>query len=167
MAARRLAAAVLTAALGAATASALAQPADGPMVLLGAGAMGLHDGETGRAEAEVQLRGAPLVWRIEPQGGLLVNDSGSVYGWAGIAADLPVWERLSLTPAFGAGLYGRGDGKDLGHTVEFRSQVELAWTTEDGLRIGVQAYHISNAGLGARNPGVEGALLVVGLPFGR
>jgi hypothetical protein len=169
MAIRRHAAALVLAPVAAlaAPAPAVAQePADQAMAVLGLGAAGLRANDPARVETELQLRGVPLWWRIEPQGGLMVTAAGSIFGWAGIAVDLPLGDSLTLTPAFGPGFYNRGDGKDLGNTLEFRTQVELAWRFDDGMRVGAQAYHISNAGLGTRNPGIEGALLVVGLPIG-
>jgi len=60
-----------------------------------------------------------------------------------------------LTPSFGVGAYDEGDGKDLGDTIEFRSQVELAYRFDNRSRVGVAFSHISNAGIGDRNPGTE------------
>ena len=33
---------------------------------------------------------------------------------------------LTLTPSFTPGLYGEGDGKDLGHLIEFKSEIQLS-----------------------------------------
>ena len=55
----------------------------------------------------------------------------------------------------GGDIYGEGDGKDLGHAIEFRSGIEVAYRFDDYSRLGLSFTHISNAGLDERNPGVE------------
>jgi hypothetical protein len=141
-------------------------PAQAAEALLeaGVGAFGFrHFGPV--PEAEVQLRGPALVWELQPQAGMLLNDHGGFYGWVGVAADVALSEHLRLVPAFGVGYYQRGTGMSLGYPLEFRSQIEIAWRFDDGMRLGVQGYHISNAGLGDINPGVEAVLMVVAMPL--
>ena len=60
-----------------------------------------------------------------------------------------------ITPSFGAGLYGRGNGRDLGSVVEFRSQLELGYRFEKEMRVSIAYSHISNANLSDTNPGVD------------
>jgi hypothetical protein len=60
-----------------------------------------------------------------------------------------------VTPSFGVGAYSDGDGKDLGNTVEFRSQIEGGYRFDDRSRLTLALSHISNASLGDRNPGVN------------
>ena len=71
-----------------------------------------------------------------------------------------------LTPNFAVGVYGNGDGKDLGYAVEFRSGVELAYRFDNYARLGLSFTHISNAGLDERNPGVESLVVMYSIPFG-
>ena len=60
-----------------------------------------------------------------------------------------------FTPSFGAGYYNEGDGKDLGHEIEFRTTFEISYQLKNNNRIGFSFGHISNANLGEKNPGVE------------
>lgn len=97
----------------------------------------------------------PLIWVIEPWAGLEVTSDAAVYGVGGILADIKIGNGFLITPSFGAGLYADGDGKDLGHVVEFRSQLEMGWELENQSRLGVAFGHISNAGLDDSNQGTE------------
>jgi hypothetical protein len=72
---------------------------------------------------------------------------------------------LVLTPSFGAGLYADGGGKELGHAVEFRSQIEIAYRFDNRARLGLAFSHISNASIGDKNPGVEVLNVYYSLPL--
>ena len=58
-------------------------------------------------------------------------------------------------PTFVPGVYRQADGRDLGYPLEFRSQLEVGHRLRAGPRIAVAFSHLSNAGLGSRNPGQE------------
>ena len=60
-----------------------------------------------------------------------------------------------LSPSLAAGVYEDGDQIRLGHTLEFRSGGDITYRFRNNVRIGVGVFHISNAGLGYRNPGSE------------
>src|SRR3546814_20382028 len=70
-----------------------------------------------------------------------------------------------LTGSFAPGLYEDGNGKNLGHTVEFRSQVELGYQFENRSRLSLGFSHTSNGSLSSDNPGVEVLSLYYHLPF--
>ena len=53
------------------------------------------------------------------------------------------------------GVSGIGDGKKLGNAIEFRTTLEISYQLKSNNRIGLSFGHISNANLGANNPGVE------------
>ena len=55
---------------------------------------------------------------------------------------------LIFTPSFAPGLYHEGNGKDLGHILEFKSEVQLSYATSDRTSIGFSYNHVSNASLG-------------------
>ena len=69
--------------------------------------------------------------------------------------DLYLTNKIVVTPSFAPGLYERGDGKDLGHAIEFRSGLDLAYRRKNGARIGAEFHHLSNASLDENNPGAE------------
>ena len=62
---------------------------------------------------------------------------------------------LTLTPSFAPGLYHKGNGKDLGHVLEFKSEVQLSYAATDKSSLGVSYNHVSNASLGNKNPGAN------------
>lgn len=63
------------------------------------------------------------------------------------------------------GAYHNGGGNDLGHGLEFRSQIGISYAVTDRVRIGAAFNHKSNAGLSKRNPGVETIFATVGFDF--
>ncbi len=69
-----------------------------------------------------------------------------------------------IAPSFSAGLWSDGDGKDLGHTIEFRSQLEAGYRFDNDMRITAAFSHISNGDLGDDNPGVELGTLYFSVP---
>lgn len=111
-----------------------------------------------------------LVFR--PLVGALATMRGTVYVYLGINFDILLGKYIVLSPGFAAGYFNKGQGRDLGYPLEFRSGVELAWIFPDLSRLGVHFYHLSNASIGRRNPGEESLVLfydiplVKGFPFG-
>ena len=73
--------------------------------------------------------------------------------------------KWKLTPSFGVGYYDDGDGKKLGHSIEFRTTLEASYELENSDRIGFSFGHISNANIGDKNPGVEIFSLSYQKPF--
>lgn len=102
---------------------------------------------------------------LKPWGGLEVTSDGSIWGGIGVLVDITFFDAVVLTGSFAPGLYEDGDGKDLGHTVEFRSQVELGYQFENRSRVSLAFSHISNANLGDDNPGTEILNLYYHLPL--
>lgn len=134
----------------------------------GAGYYDLFDDQAA-AEARLEYRFSEenkLAW-FTPFVGLTVTSDAATYGYAGIALDVFFTPRWVATPTFAAGIYGNGDGKDLGYAVEFRSGLEVAYRFDDYSRVGLSFTHISNAGLDERNPGVESLVLFYSMPFDR
>ena len=133
---------------------------------VGAGYYDLFD-DRSAAEARFEYRFSEknkLLW-FTPFVGLTATSDAATYGYAGIALDIFFGNRWVATPTFAAGLYGNGDGKDLGNAIEFRSGLEVAYRFDDYSRLGLSFTHISNAGIGERNPGVESLILFYSVPF--
>ena len=127
------------------------------------GAAGLFDVNERSGDAALELR---LGYRWERRGKVLrpivaamATSQGAFYACGGIAYDLPLGRRLVLTPSLAPGLYARGGGLDLGHVIEFRSQLGLDYSLPHGARIGLFFSHMSNAHLGEKNPGVESLVI--------
>jgi lipid A 3-O-deacylase len=109
--------------------------------------------------------GYKMLGFLKPWAGIEVTSEEAIYGVAGVLTDIYFGRRWVLTPSFGAGLYGDGNGKDLGHTIEFRSQLEFGYRFDDRSRISIAVGHISNAGLGDSNPGTEIATIYYHIPI--
>lgn len=102
---------------------------------------------------------------LRPQVTLVVPEMNGVFIGAGLGVDFYLCEYLVFTPSFEPGLYYQGNSRNLGHPIEFRSAVELAYENDNGLRLGAQFYHISNASLGHHNPGANALIFFFGLPL--
>jgi len=92
---------------------------------------------------------------------------GSMGTFSGILMDRSVTPRVGLTLSTGVGAWYAGAGKELGSALEFRSAVELSYRTDDARTVGLALAHISNAGLGERNPGANIVAAVVFVPLSR
>ena len=62
---------------------------------------------------------------------------------------------LNVIPSFTPGIYEQGDGKDLGHIVEFKSEVQFSLDLPKDSQFGFSYNHLSNASLGNKNPGAN------------
>ena len=104
---------------------------------------------------------------IKPFIGFLGTDESAYYGYFGLSADLYFFscKCFVLTPSLAAGAYEDGDQIRLGHTIEFRSGADLMYRFRNNVRVGVGVFHISNAGLGYRNPGSEQVIFKYQIPF--
>ena len=136
------------------------------------GAFDLFHDETRGAEFGLQYRSGYRFWFMNPMFGINGSTVGNGYVYAGISFDIFIGNRLVFRPSFAPGLFLRQSGKDLGHVIEFRTAMELAWRFDDRSRLGVEISHRSNAGLGRGgtcpcNPGEETLLLSYHLPLGR
>ena len=84
---------------------------------------------------------------------MLTADTAT-YLYTGIQAEYKIG-KLNLTPSFTPGLYHEGDGKDLGHLVEFKSELQLSLDLSQSTEFGFSYNHLSNASLGEKNPGAN------------
>ena len=66
---------------------------------------------------------------------------------------------LTVTPSFTPGLYSEGDGKDLGHVIEFKTEIQISYELSNDSEIGISYNHISNASLGDKNPGANSYMI--------
>lgn len=125
--------------------------------------VGLFDiGQSEKAtEAGIEARFASrriLKLDLVPIVGFSANEDGAFWGYAGFRWEVPLGEKWQLAPTFSTALYEEGDSKDLGHTLEFRSGIEIARRFPKG-RLGLLLYHLSNASISDHNPGEESLLL--------
>ena len=102
---------------------------------------------------------------LHPCVGLEFTSDRALYGAAGMLADISLGEKWHVIPSLGAGLYADGNGKQLGHTIQFRSQLELSYEFENKHRFGVSFSHLSNCHLDDDNPGSEVLALTYSIPL--
>ena len=86
--------------------------------------------------------------------GFLITGDSATYLYTGIQAEYNIG-KMNLTPSFTPGLYGQGDGKDLGHLIEFKSELQISLDLSKTSELGFSYNHISNASLGDKNPGAN------------
>lgn len=115
------------------------------------------DGSADATDFQIEYRSNRLLLNaVQPWAGFEINTDSALWAGAGLLYDYPLSEQWHLVPSFGAGLYDPGDSDlDLGSSIEFRSQIELAYVFENRHRIALALSHLSNARLGEDNPGTE------------
>ena len=95
---------------------------------------------------------------LSPITGALITADNAGYIYTGIQAQYKLGI-LNITPSFTPGLYHEGDGKDLGHMLEFKSEVQLSLDLSKNSELGFSYNHISNASLGDKNPGANSYMI--------
>ena len=63
---------------------------------------------------------------LSPITGGFVTENQALYAYTGIEWNFDLGP-INFTPSFAPGLYGEGDGKDLGHILEFKSELQASW----------------------------------------
>jgi len=91
---------------------------------------------------------------LSPITGFLLTSDNAGYVYTGVQAQYKIGI-LNITPSFTPGLYHEGDGKDLGHMLEFKSEVQLSLDLSKNTELGFSYNHLSNASLGDKNPGAN------------
>ncbi|MBD1161069.1 acyloxyacyl hydrolase [Pelagibacterales bacterium SAG-MED15] len=91
---------------------------------------------------------------LSPVTGFMITGDSATYLYTGIEANYDLG-KIQFTPSFTPGLYGQGDGKDLGHIVEFKSEIQLSVDLFKDTEMGFSYNHLSNASLGDKNPGAN------------
>lgn len=133
-------------------------------IRFGAGYYDIND-DREAAEFHVEYISGAKWWVFNPFAGMMATTDTALHAYAGIRLDVFMGRRFVITPSFAPGIYHDGDGKDLGHPVQFRSALEFAYRFDDRSRLGLSVYHLSNAGLDDNNPGTEVATLHYSFPF--
>jgi len=136
----------------------------GPTFVAGTGWFDCNRRRDQAAEFRLEYRSRSLAHGLRAVGAAHATTDGSLFVGTGVAFELRLG-RWDVTPTFVPGVYRQGDGRDLGYPLEFRSQLEIGHRLRGGPRIAVAFSHLSNAGLGSRNPGQES--LTINYEWGR
>ncbi len=91
---------------------------------------------------------------LSPITGMLITADNAGYLYTGLEAQYKIGS-INFTPSFTPGLYHEGDGKDLGHILEFKSELQFSLELSGNSQLGFSYNHISNASLGDKNPGAN------------
>ena len=92
--------------------------------------------------------------KLSPITGGFLTKKNAFYLYTGIQAEYELGF-LTITPSFAPGYYNEGGGKDLGHPLEFKSEVQMSFDLGDNSQMGMSYNHISNASFGTKNPGAN------------
>ena len=146
-------------------ASPAARADDPAFLAISAGYFDIND-DYDAFEGRLEYRHDKKFWIFKPFVGVMATSDEAVHGYAGVLVDIYFGRRWVLTPSFAPGLYRDGDGKDLGGTVQFRSQLEFSYRFDDRSRLGISVNHISNASIYDSNPGTESVAITYAIPLG-
>ena len=100
------------------------------------------------------LKRDTIIGKISPITGGFITENSAVYIYTGFEWNVDMGA-FTFTPSFAPGLYHEGDGKDLGHVLEFKSEIQFSYELSKDTNIGLSYNHISNASLGDKNPGAN------------
>ena len=95
-----------------------------------------------------------FIGTLQPVTGVMITADNAGYVYTGFQVPYQSGS-LTFTPSFTPGLYSEGDGKDLGHVIEFKSEIQLSLELSPNSELGISYNHISNASLGDKNPGAN------------
>jgi hypothetical protein len=148
----------------------LGSPGDPPRIAVGSGAFDvlpnggkLGSGATGLLLSEYRF--GDVLWVVAPFVGVMGTTKGAFYGYGGFGFDINIVEKWIITPTAAVGYFEHGTGINLGAHTEFRTGAEFGYRFGNLTRLGAGFYHMSNAGIGKSNPGVELATLVFTVPL--
>ncbi len=136
------------------------------LLTVGSGINNVRRPNSRSAEFRIEYKSHVEWWLFRPMLGFMATVKGATYLYGGIGLDLYISNRWVFSPNFAAGYYQRGGGKDLGFPLEFRSGIELAYRFKELSRVGAHFYHMSNASIGRKNPGLESLVFFVSFPIG-
>ncbi len=100
------------------------------------------------------LQRETFLGQLSPITGAFITENSAAFVYTGIEWNFDLGE-INLTPSFTPGLYREGDGKDLGHVIEFKSEIQASFNFSKNTSLGMSYNHISNASIGDKNPGAN------------
>ena len=78
---------------------------------------------------------------LSPITGGLITADNATYFYTGVQAQYKIGA-LNFTPSFAPGYYDEGDGKDLGHVIEFKSELQVSLELPMNSQLGLSYNHI-------------------------
>ena len=136
------------------------------LIYLGAGINNFRRPNSRSTEFRLEFKSKYSKWLFHPILGYSMTTKKQIYAYGGVSLDLYPNRYFVIAPNFAAGYYNKGDGKDLGFPLEFRSGIEAAIKFKNQMRLGAHISHTSNASIGRKNPGLETVVFFLAFPLG-
>jgi len=95
----------------------------------------------------------------------MVTTRSASYIYAGILLPVKLSRLIGLQGVVGAGYYQPGEDMNLYYGLEFNLMAEVSFSLKNGYRLGLKWAHLSNGGLGYRNPGTERITIGLKIPY--
>ena len=95
-----------------------------------------------------------LFGKFKPITGAFITGDSSIYLYTGVEVQYGIGP-LKILPSFSPGYYEKGDGKDLGSVLEFKSEVKVGFDIFENSKPSYSYSHISNNDWGETNPGTD------------
>ena len=95
-----------------------------------------------------------VLGKLTPLTGIFMTGDSSVYLYTGVEGQYDIGP-LKILPSFSPGLYEKGDGKDLGSVLEFKSELKVGLDIFENSKLSYSYSHISNNDWGDTNPGTD------------
>ena len=92
--------------------------------------------------------------KFKPISGAFITGDSSVYLYSGIEGQYGIGP-LKILPSFSPGYYEKGDGKDLGSVLEFKSEIKIGLDIFENSKLSYSYSHLSNNDWGEANPGTD------------
>ena len=92
--------------------------------------------------------------KFKPVTGAFMTGNSSVYLYTGIEGQYGIGP-LKILPSFAPGYYEKGDGKDLGSVLEFKSEIKIGLDIFKNSKLSYSYSHMSNNEWGDTNPGTD------------
>ena len=98
--------------------------------------------------------------KLSPITGGFMTENAAVYLYSGVQSEFDLGF-MSITPSFAPGYYNQGSGKDLGHALEFKTEVQVSF---DILNISEEISSLSSIYLKHLATSIKGTKLLTCLP---
>ncbi len=95
-----------------------------------------------------------VLGKFKPITGAFITGNSSVYLYTGVEGQYGIGP-IKILPSFTPGLYEKGDGKDLGNILEFKSEIKVGLDIFENSKLSYSYSHISNNDWGNTNPGTD------------
>ena len=93
-----------------------------------------------------------------------MTGKNSLYFYTGVEGQYNLGP-MSISPSFTPGYYEKGNGKDLGSVLEFKSEIKVGFDILRDSNLGYSYSHISNNDWGTTNPGTDNQQLTFSTKF--